>query len=682
MVTLLIVVVVSALIITGGVIAFYVATLNSTPVQTSDKKCNVLYDNGGSINVVFISDEGNAKRYTDFLISVNPMAKNKDSFNFFYVESDIADKECEIYKGIALLCYSKNVVKEASICPNDYIVVLKDMPKSIRSSSFANVMSLNTEHSLTVFAHEFGHAFANFAEEYMTEAKVPKGSRNCQQECTGFGGIEEGCFEGCTNNQYSRSIDNGVMRTLSTSKFGTFNEYVIKGRIDEENIKKSGNSITGKVTTDQLRMLEGIGDCNKQLAYYVVDYDGNKAEITNYEVSPGCLGSNGYGLTEVTILSENGEELTSNINDILFTDDADKEMGEDLSGETFDNKVQPDEERIPLVIKNPVDRDKIDIATLLLRTPIDIRDYNPDEISTEVKPDEEDIQKEGYITVKIELPQPDRSNIPVNRRLPSVSKYYEIVRDSLAKVANIDVANQQPGDTEIIPDDGINLQPSDAPEEIPTIQKNYDCGDIRIVDIQESVSETDTIVGINEIKTSLNNQEFVVGDCVRDGNPVVVVREINLNDGYVDGQNLEDYLNEPVTENTIIIEFVGGDVEQFDEVFIGSSDVPVILAVDSSVANKVASAISLMEDQGITPTYEDNGVDFDYSQFASGISAVFFGAKFATGLTGLSIYDSASSNEILKRIYLIWAGVAVGLVLVIAIFKDKFLKKKKSRKAI
>ena len=151
----------------------------------------------------------------------------KDNFNFYYIDN--YQPKCEIYQDKALLCYNKDIVRKAASCPHDFIVVIKEDSRNIRSSAYMNVMSINSKHSLTVLLHEFGHVFVNLAEEYVP-AKLPKKAKNCVDECTKFS-IKDGCYEGCSKADYFRSINNGIMRTLSSTNFGIFNKKLITDKI-------------------------------------------------------------------------------------------------------------------------------------------------------------------------------------------------------------------------------------------------------------------------------------------------------------------------------------------------------------------------------------------------------------------------------------------------------------------
>ena len=106
-----------------------------------------------------------------------------------------------------------------------------------------NVVSINKNHQKSVIAHEFGHSFANLAEEY-TPATLPLKSKNCVSECNKFDSLNEGCYEGCSKTDYFRSINSGIMRTLSSKSYGAFNSFLISEKISK--FKR----ITGNVVSE------------------------------------------------------------------------------------------------------------------------------------------------------------------------------------------------------------------------------------------------------------------------------------------------------------------------------------------------------------------------------------------------------------------------------------------------
>ena len=285
--------------------------------------CQILKENGpGKINVVFFANKELVEAYVNFFLDTSPFDKNKEAFNFYYITN--YKPECELYKGIAILCHSKELIKKAASCPNDQIIVLEERDNTIRSSAYQNVMSINQNHPKSVLTHEFGHSFANLAEEY-TPAKVPKGSENCVSECSEFQGETDGCFEGCSKTNYFRSINSGVMRTLSSNSYGIFNEQIVLERITEN----TQSTITGSA-------IETGIDCLNQ-EHYLIEANYSQGEITLIEktLEPGCVGNNGAGGFNYQIIKEdNTTILEGEFNpELIFT----TSPGE-IAGEVFEQE--------------------------------------------------------------------------------------------------------------------------------------------------------------------------------------------------------------------------------------------------------------------------------------------------------------------------------------------------------
>ena len=300
---------------------------------TGLEECHTLVYNGDeAIDVVFFSSEQVAQEYMDALLAYKPFDEFVKNFNLHVIEE--YEPECDLYKGIALLCHSRRLAKVASSCPNDYVVVVQDHPSSIRSSAYMNVLSINGRHPKSVMAHEFGHAFANFAEEY-TPAKLPKGVDNCQLECSGFGGVGE-CHQGCSSGDAFRSAEAGVMRTLKSDHFGEFNEDLIRERLN-----KGVRGLTGGVIQQE-------GACEEQ-KYYLVEgtlvEDG--VEITRQDTVLGCVGGNGQGNFGYQVKRADGTAVESDAfyPEFIFTEEI---AGEELvGGETFDSDR-------PFLLKVPI----------------------------------------------------------------------------------------------------------------------------------------------------------------------------------------------------------------------------------------------------------------------------------------------------------------------------------------
>jgi len=308
-----------SLVVVCIAIVLVVFSLNSRNLSPDEAQkqlidCNSLQFGGeGGKNIVFFSNEETSKQYADYLLNQEPYSSNKNKLNFYYIDSNDYTPVCETYKGIAILCYSKELIKKASSCPIDLIVVLKNEAVEMRSSSYMNVMSLNINSPKTVFLHELGHALASLADEYIP-SKIPSSSKNCQKSCESYQGLNEGCFQGCSNEDYSRSIENGIMRTLQTKSYGKFNEALILEKLTGE----SSGKLTGLATKNPV-------DCSKQ-EYVLIDGSYNsenneKIEINSKTIETGCLGTNGAGSFEYKLNLQSGESLTDEFNpELIFTD--------------------------------------------------------------------------------------------------------------------------------------------------------------------------------------------------------------------------------------------------------------------------------------------------------------------------------------------------------------------------
>ena len=202
-----------------------------------------------------------------------------------------------------------------------------------------NVMSINAAHPLSVFAHEFGHAFANFAEEY-TPASIPFGSKNCQANCDKFN-IQDQCFEGCSKNDYFRSIENGLMRTLSSETFGEFDESIILDKISKK-IGKSNIPTIGKVTATQ-------DQCSEQNYYLInANYSANSIIVNQKSVEQGCVNSNGAGPFNYQIILEDNSTINQGeFNPELIFTDTQLTNQEIISGEAYLSDI-------PFILKIPI----------------------------------------------------------------------------------------------------------------------------------------------------------------------------------------------------------------------------------------------------------------------------------------------------------------------------------------
>jgi uncharacterized protein (UPF0333 family) len=222
-----IIILLTAIIILIAVIVFlWVSPLKSPPTGTCK---NIIVNTGDKkINIVYLTDnvdEKEIKNFTDYFLNIKPFSSSKEKFNFYYAGKANCTR-IEDY----VLCYSRTTIQQSSICPNNYVIVLTDQPSEVRSSAYINLISLNINSPYALLLHEFGHSFANLADEY-TPSNIPRGSQNCNKKCPIYGDIQT-CFLGCSKENYYRSTENSVMRALDTEDFGELNNLLIQKNLD------------------------------------------------------------------------------------------------------------------------------------------------------------------------------------------------------------------------------------------------------------------------------------------------------------------------------------------------------------------------------------------------------------------------------------------------------------------
>lgn len=308
--------------------------------------CNLMkYSGESAYNLLFFADESTSKSYSEFLLSSSPFSMYPDSFNVYYIDS--YNPECDLYKGIALLCYNRNLIKASASCPDiDYVFVINQSDITIRSSSYLNVMSLNFNHQMSVIMHEFGHSFVGLAEEYVNDQNPPPRSRNCVSSCSAFNISEENCFLGCSRSSLFRSVENGIMRTLTSEYYGDYNEAIIIEKIRNERSVISGNPV------------QDIKDCSDK-SYYLIEgiILSDSIMITRQSLEKGCpLSVPDTGDYSFTLYTDSGEiAISQNFSPILFTD-IQQDGSYELSGEIYyDN--------IPFIITLPSGNySKLDIS--------------------------------------------------------------------------------------------------------------------------------------------------------------------------------------------------------------------------------------------------------------------------------------------------------------------------------
>jgi hypothetical protein len=297
------------------IIALIILFVNKPSVNASPlEPCNTLsFSKEGAIGITFFGSKNDSMKYTNYIKTISPF--DKADINFYYIDS--YKPNCELYKGIAILCYSKELIRKAASCKSNYIAVLSNQPSNIRSSSYMNVLSINTASPISVFAHELAHSLAFLAEEYIP-GEISSKTKNCLSE-ENKNNLPES-FKGCSKDNYYRSIENGIMRTLSSSTFGSYDESLILEKIPSSS---KTSLITGNVISE---------DCNQQ-QYYLISatYNNNEVTINNIEPQQGCLSTTSSGAFNYTLIGD--YSISQEFNpELIFTD---VQVGDSLTGETF-----------------------------------------------------------------------------------------------------------------------------------------------------------------------------------------------------------------------------------------------------------------------------------------------------------------------------------------------------------
>ncbi|MEK6846564.1 MAG: M64 family metallopeptidase [Nanoarchaeota archaeon] len=280
---------------------------------------SLVYNGEDRIDLLFLASEEDTKRFSDTILNTPPYDENKDYFNVFFIPPSDYTPTCEDYKGIAILCSTKENLEAARRCPNDYIIIVKDYPTNIRSSAFSNVVSINKNHENSVIIHEFGHAFGNLAEEYVP-ANLPRGAKNCVSSCDKFNAPTDSCDLECSKTNFFRSIRAGVMRTLTTSDYGQYNIHLLKKLLEKNS--PSEPAITGN------QISEYAGCENEQVVIVegTQSTDGSISLDKPTKILQGCSPDNsGAGVETITTAS--GQESYSVTT--MFTD---VQSGETLTG--------------------------------------------------------------------------------------------------------------------------------------------------------------------------------------------------------------------------------------------------------------------------------------------------------------------------------------------------------------
>ena len=207
-------------------------------VGDPDEKIDIVFLGFGYGNKSFFVQDIN-NYISNSLLQIEPFLSNKDKFNIWMIDKEQPD--CSITNYI--FCDSLSVNKLVSNCPNDYIVILVDkkiLRTSVRSSALSNMVKINTRDNVLVLVHEFGHAFANLADEYTDDYYESwfdaKDYSNCDYRGCSSWSLVDGtdCIRGCSTNEFYRSIDVSIMRNYDkSSEYGILNEKIIKENLEE-----------------------------------------------------------------------------------------------------------------------------------------------------------------------------------------------------------------------------------------------------------------------------------------------------------------------------------------------------------------------------------------------------------------------------------------------------------------
>lgn len=325
---LLAVVGISTFLIAFSVTMAVTARTDLSPDTETSGLCKVLeYSGPEAFNILVIGSRSDAEESRDDMVAESPYKERKDKFNFYYIDELKADQFCKPYKGIAVLCYSAELLKRASACPHNAILVPVDREESIRSSMYKGVLSLNRNHpSREVLRHELGHLFG-LAEEYVP-ATLPKDQQNCVESCTLFEIETDGCFEGCSKSAFFRSIDEGVMRTLQTSEYGLYDESLITQRLQQ--LERPVGTVTGQAINEQ-------DSCDKSM-YTLLEIDASAVpwKIVSQELVSGCaFGQIGFEYTATLKDQTGATSLSYSLQGNSIFTDAPGADGE-IDGETYE----------------------------------------------------------------------------------------------------------------------------------------------------------------------------------------------------------------------------------------------------------------------------------------------------------------------------------------------------------
>jgi hypothetical protein len=189
------------------------------------------------LDIVFVGDgytdlgqfESDVRKHSAQILETEPFKSNKNKINVHFVNK-LTSIGCSIYGDRCVICDSKKSAELASLCPNDKIIELYN------SDRWAGCATLNGDAAASskypfISLHEFGHSFGGLWDEYSYGGNGvdTTGSPNCDSSssCSKWSNNGNGCFLGCTSDNFYRSVDNGIMRTSGSNTFGTLDESIL-----------------------------------------------------------------------------------------------------------------------------------------------------------------------------------------------------------------------------------------------------------------------------------------------------------------------------------------------------------------------------------------------------------------------------------------------------------------------
>ena len=210
----------------------------------SSPNCISLVNSGASadkLDIVYIGDDylssdlaafaSTADNFKNKLLFIKPFDLQKSKINLWRIDNT-QDLGCYYNcNNIARLicCNNTAVYNAAAACPYDEILVI------VNNSTYGGSggsYSVSYKGNSMVMVHELGHSFANLYDEYWT-AGVSSGGLiplafkpNCDNAagCPRWAGTPGTvCLLGCEYDNWYRSINNGIMRTISSTDFGIVN---------------------------------------------------------------------------------------------------------------------------------------------------------------------------------------------------------------------------------------------------------------------------------------------------------------------------------------------------------------------------------------------------------------------------------------------------------------------------